>query len=211
VVTEVGAGANGGVVTGGECDCEVIELARFGRFSGILLAGGGTTPPGARGRIGEMLVEGACVCVCMCVCVCVCVCVCLCMCMCVPGARGRIGETLDEGGDGDPPTPPPITSWTRGVSGAERRAILAALSVFANFAGNLEASICREAWVVLDVSLIRKGGKRKEEEKKNGQRTSRRRSARVLRGRVADKGKEKEKEEKSKTGSERRGRWTCPD
>jgi hypothetical protein len=153
----------------------------------------------------------ACVCVCMCVCVCVCVCVCLCMCMCVPGARGRIGETLDEGGDGDPPTPPPITSWTRGVSGAERRAILAALSVFANFAGNLEASICREAWVVLDVSLIRKGGKRKEEEKKNGQRTSRRRSARVLRGRVADKGKEKEKEEKSKTGSERRGRWTCPD
>jgi hypothetical protein len=61
-----------------ECDCcEVMELARFGRFSGILLAGGGTTPPGARSRIGEMLEVRVCVCVCVCVCVRVCVYVCV--------------------------------------------------------------------------------------------------------------------------------------
>ena len=79
MVAEVGAGADGGVVTGCECDCEVMELARFGRFSGILLAGGGTTPSGARGRVGEMLDEGACVCVCVCVCVCMCLCVFVCV------------------------------------------------------------------------------------------------------------------------------------
>ena len=82
----------------------------------------------------------------MCVCVCVCVRAraCVCVCTCVPCARGRIGEMLEDGG-GDPRPQPPEPSWTRGVSGAERRAILAALRVFANLAGNLEASICEEA------------------------------------------------------------------
>ena len=76
MVAEVGDGADGVVDAGCECGCEVMELARLGRFGGILLAGGGTTPPGASGRIGQMLKEGACV-VFVCVRVYVCVSVCV--------------------------------------------------------------------------------------------------------------------------------------